>query len=256
MLTGLLVFCVLALPTRAQTEEHRVGLGFGLGRSYQIGTPGGSIARPYQRFRNGSNHLLTLWYENEKQRSPWVLRGGFSWARRGYWLSQDQFANRWFREAYFNFMPRYDYLGLWMSAGYRLLNTDRLKLEGFAGLSISLVSLNEVAFTYGYEGAYVTPLEHRGETEYRFSEREYTAVESILGLNLRWRTERKLFRRLSYWLSLSLPVNSLDYVGFRLEERYLDQATVYEGRWRTRMANWSVGIAYDLLTWGRLRHGN
>lgn len=249
---GLLVLVLFTLPVMGQ-EVHRVGLGFGIGRSYQIGTPGGSIDSPYMRFRSGSNHILCIWYENEKLNSPWTLRGGFSWAERRYWMSQERYANHWFRDTYFKIMPTYDFVSFWMSAGYNLYETDRIKLEAFTGLSVSLVGLSTFTGSGGSGGAYVSPLDFRVDYDYQFSQREFTTVEPIGGLNLRWRTERKLFRRLSYWLTFSVPTRSLDYIGYRMEETYRDQSTVYEGRWRSRMANWTLGISYDLYSWGRVK---
>lgn len=249
---GLLALCCL-MTTALGQQQYRVGLGFGYGRSYQLGTPDGTIERPYQRFRSGSNHLLTLWYENEMKNNPWTLRGGFSWAERGYWLSQERFANNWFRGAYFKAGPTYDYVSLWMSAGYSLLDRERIKLEAFAGLCVSFVGLTAFGSASGVNGANVTPLEYRVEYDYEFSQREFTTVEPIGGLNLRWRTERKLFRRLSYWLAFSVPTRSLDYIGYRMEETYGNQTTVYEGRWRTRMLSWTLGLSYDMLSWGGAR---
>jgi hypothetical protein len=242
------------MPPSAQAQEvHRVGVGFGIGRSYQIGTPGGSIDRPYMRFRSGPNHILSVWYENEQLNSRWTLRGGFSWAERGYWMAQERFANPWFREAYFKIMPTYDFVSCWMSAGYSLWTTERIRLEAFAGLSVSMVGLSAFTAGGGSEGANVTPLDFRVRYDYQFSQRAYTTAEPLGGLNLRWRTERKFFRRLSYWLVCSVPTRSLDHIGYWMEETHRTESTVYEGRWRSRMANWTLGLSYDLYSWGRAK---
>jgi hypothetical protein len=248
--TKLVAAAVLLVPDHLQAQsEHRVGVQFGMGRSYQIGTPGGSIARPYQRFRAGPSTLVGLWYENAWSNSPWVLRGGLSFAARGYRITQDRFANPWFREARFSLQYGYEFFTFSACGGYRFFDGQRLRIESFGGLALSHGYLFSWYSTSQLKGAYVTPLDY-SERYMDASDstlKTFALVEAVAGLNVRWKSQSRFWNRFSYWLVFHVPTHSYDEVKYSLTETHLNESTTYAGRWRTRMASWTLGVSFDIL---------
>ena len=250
LVAGLLA-CGTPGAAQVRLSSHCVGGSVGLGRSHQVGTPGGQLEGPHMRLHDGTHQVASLWYENRQANSPWTLGGGLTTAYRSYWMALNQRQERLLTRQLEAHGPGYSCLSAWLQAGCRLLQSDSMAVEGLVGLGIATARLSSFGSKRTNGGGRLPPAHLRIDYIHDPDEGAFTRVEPLLGLRVRHRSTTRQVGRLAWTLLFNVPTRPMGWVGYRVEETHGRHVYVAEGRWRTRLLAWSLGVSYDFYRWGR-----
>jgi len=251
LVVGFLLF-VLTLPAlQAQTKGNRVGLLMGYGRSYQVGTPGGSIDHRYMDFKSGSNFMIGGWYERQFAESPLRFRTQLYFMNRSHSMEQSRFSNNWLTDGKLTGSFNYEVLGMQLELGREFEIGNRLSITPYAGVNLAYLYMSSYTFSSSFSGAEVLPLFYRHEFVTDIDNSGFYAIEPCFGTRLSIRSQSKFWQRTSFWVNVQLPTRSLDEITYSARHQHNVEVVSYQGQWRSRTASWTAGVSFRILSWGK-----
>jgi len=247
LVVGLLLF-VLTLPA-LKAQESGAGVLIGMGRSYQMGRAKDGINSQYIDFKSGGNSMLGAWYEKQIPGIHLQVRGLLYYMNRGYRLQQDRFMNHWTRGTSEAHTINYNTFAFQIDLGRKYALGKQVLVVPYIGIGVGYTQLDAVGGYSSADQQVSVPYSYESELVYDFDASGFATLEPNLGVRLGRSKERSWWGKLSFWANFQLAPRRLDRLGYRAIHQSGNEVVLYEGSWRSRMANWTVGLSYNFRRW-------